>query len=347
MTKGGKKKGGFGEEDMGMKYGRSDLVRMGLLARHNSRPCFVTDTNIAICCLAATALDYRTKGKQFLTAPPKKGHDTKDSYFDKEYIRLFENEPYTDLVVLRRRWRINAKEKNITGVPFKPSSVPPKPSGKGSHWGTIEQQWPIENKGFQPLPPKKAEDTKKIHEPRNFLTAPPKMGSGYGAISQCTIGKSYIGADDLQTERHENKKRMVGERPFISSSTSREYFNPFAGLSTKEEGAAAALAEGAEAPSKRAVLPSIPFKPSSCCGTTINPYPSYEPPKGGVAADDKSVTGAAGKGSSAPPRRDMIFKPSGVTGSYPVRSIVEVSCPLAPPEWIQESLRGAMMTASI
>jgi hypothetical protein len=36
------------------------------------------------------SLDYRANGKQFLTAPPKKGHDTKDSYFDKHFIRLFE-----------------------------------------------------------------------------------------------------------------------------------------------------------------------------------------------------------------------------------------------------------------
>eukprot|EP00842_Homolaphlyctis_polyrhiza_P005628 jgi/Hompol1/6066/HPOL_004861-RA len=328
-----------------MKYGRSDLVRMGLF----SEAQYVSSGETYNSKKNSSSLDYRSKGKQFLTAPPKRGHDVKDSYFDKEFIRLFENEPYTDLVVLRRRWRLQAKEKNITNVPFKPSSVPPKPSGKGSHWGTIEQQWPLDTKGTDmSLMRKIKDDIKKQHEPRNFLTAPPKQGSGYG-YPNVTIGKPYQYESDpfdrrealARTERSENKKKMVGERPFISSSTNHEYFNPFAGLSVPKDekgGEGAAPQAGA---TKKAFLPTIPFKPTSCCGTTINPYPSYEPPKGG---DDKA---AAKTAAPAGPRRDMIFKPSGMTGSYPIRSIIEVSCPLAPPKWIQDSLTAAVVAADI
>ena len=40
--------------------------------------------------LLGSSLENRVKGKQFLTAPPKRGQNTKDAYFDKEFIRLFE-----------------------------------------------------------------------------------------------------------------------------------------------------------------------------------------------------------------------------------------------------------------
>ncbi|KAJ1541262.1 hypothetical protein HK405_010737, partial [Cladochytrium tenue] len=137
---------------------------------------------------AGGMLPGRGKGKQFLTAPPKRGHDTREAYFDREFGRLFENEAYTDLVVLRRRYRMQQATKNITNSPFKPSSVPPKPSGKGSTWGTIEQQWPLQRKELPPPGPQPARPTPESR--RNFLTHPPKKGSGFG-YADVTIGKGY------------------------------------------------------------------------------------------------------------------------------------------------------------
>jgi Domain of unknown function (DUF4586) len=122
-----------------------------------------------------------------------------------------QNEPYTDLVKLRRKWRAQSMEKNITSLPFKPSSVPPKPyhaintsSGKGSHWGTIEQQWPTARKDLPPLRP--VVEAKKQHESKNFLTAPPKHGSGYG-YPNVTIGKSYEYQSDPY-DRHAQLERV-------------------------------------------------------------------------------------------------------------------------------------------
>jgi hypothetical protein len=98
------------------------------LQPRQSVPVYLDDNPRFVPCTCIDGiLVNRAKGKQFQTTPPKKGHDTKDGYFDKEFIRLFENEPYTDLVVLRRRYRLQQKEKNISNAPFKPSSVPPKP----------------------------------------------------------------------------------------------------------------------------------------------------------------------------------------------------------------------------
>ncbi|KAJ3324324.1 hypothetical protein HDV06_000363 [Boothiomyces sp. JEL0866] len=316
------------QELSGFHYGRSDLTRMGIF----SEPNYISVGEPYQPKKGASTLDYRANGKQFLTSPPKYGHDSKDAYFDQTFVRLFENEPYTDLVALRRRWRLKAKEKNITNAPFKPSSVPPKPSGKGSHWGTIEQQWPIKNKKFE-LPLKPIAHEKKHPELKNFYTSPAKKGSGYG-YSNVTIGKSYQYQSDpydgaVLAERQnksEKKKKMVGDKPFVSASTSQEYFNQFAGLSKLP-------ITDAETPGKQEKKILVPFKPSSGYGYTINPYPVYEPPKEGT--EEKPITKGA---------KSLIFKPSGVTGSYPIRSIIESACPLAPPVWLRESLRQSMQS---
>ncbi|ORY47758.1 hypothetical protein BCR33DRAFT_714823 [Rhizoclosmatium globosum] len=237
----------------------------------------------------------RVKGKQFQTSPNKRGHDTRDVYFDKQFIRLFENEPYTDLVVLRRRYRLHQKEKNIVTMPFKPSSVPPKPSGSGSQWGTIEQQYPLPNKGknleLPPAPPKQKPESKP-----NFLTRPPKKG----------------------LDRAESKKKMVGERAFISSSARLDFFNTFAGLIGSDTKAA----------------PKTPPKKEK--GSEYQIRSSHlRPPAGGAAPPEK------------PPKKLVpIFRPSGIskTKSYPIRSIIEATCPIAAPKWLQEMITHVRVT---
>ncbi|KAJ3204143.1 hypothetical protein HDU82_006054 [Entophlyctis luteolus] len=222
----------------------------------------------------------RVKGKQFQTTPSKNGHDTRDVYFDKQFIRLFE----------------------ATGKPLPPRAVPSPP--------------PRETKP-------------------NFLTKPPKRGSAYG-YANVTIGKAYEhisepydGAEEAaRRERRDGRKKMVGERAFVSSSARMDFFNAFAGLIGDK-----ANAKPSSAPSKKSSSQiANPFKPSSCCGYTINKYPVFELPTG---LKDK---GAAG-GDSRPPKKLMpIFRPSGVGKSYPIRSIIEANCPIAPPQWLQDMI---------
>ncbi|KAI8608655.1 hypothetical protein BC830DRAFT_934913 [Chytriomyces sp. MP71] len=271
----------------------------------------------------------RGKDKQFQTSPSKRGHDTRDVYFDKSFIRLFENEPYTDLVVLRRRYRLQSKEKNITTAPFKPSSLPPKPSGSGSQWGTIDQQYPLPNKGKNlDLPPAPAKQ--KPESKPNFLTRPPKKGTGYG-YANVTIGKMYEYVSEpydsfmeaTRKDRNASKKKQVGERPFISSNARLEFFNAFAGLIGTDK--------GPKTPPKKIeknAQPGNPFKPSSCCGYTINRYPVFELP-----------IGSSNRNVDKPPKKlAPIFRPSGISKSvvYPIRSIIEANCPIAAPGWLQE-----------
>jgi hypothetical protein len=134
-------------------------------------------------------------------------------------------------------------KKNISSTPFKPSSVPPKPSGKGSHWGTIEQQWPMIKKAVS-LKQVNTEVFKKeiTPNPKNVVTRPPKKGSGYG-YPDVTIGKPYEYLSDpydraeslLRKEREENKKKVSG-MPFITSSGNPEFFNKFICLSVDDQG---------------------------------------------------------------------------------------------------------------
>jgi hypothetical protein len=111
---------------------------------------------------------------------------------------------------------------------------------------------------------------------------------------------------------------MVDTKAFVSASTNHEYFNPFARL-TKPDGSKD------EAGEKKQQEHLTPFKPASSFGDTINPYPSYEPPK----VDAKPP---------APKEKELIFKPAGVTGSFPIRSIVESNTPIAPPIWLRQAL---------
>ncbi|KAI8806580.1 hypothetical protein BJ742DRAFT_679931 [Cladochytrium replicatum] len=333
-----------GDDSFGNKYGRPDLDRIGLfseLGYISSGEQYVEKRNDSF-------LTYRTKGKQFQTNPSKRGHDNKDAYFDREFIRVFENEPYTDLVVLRRRWRLKAKEKNISTNPFKPSSVPPKPSGSGSLYGTIEQQWPINKKGDFDIKKRREDDPPTKERPPskpNFYTKPPKQGTGYG-YPNVTIGKPYEYVSDpfdrlhqqQKLERELHKQKQIGERTFISSSSRLNYFNQFIALTLPGESEPITLLQCKKGPAlKYQSLPIIPFKPSSCCGYTINKYPTHETP---APRKDGGDDDAKRKDRPAAPN----FRPSGVSKSYPSRSIIEANCPIAAPPWVQQ-LMGPVGTA--
>ncbi|KAJ3041517.1 hypothetical protein HDV00_009313 [Rhizophlyctis rosea] len=328
--------------DMGGRFGRPDLDRIGLFSE---APYISVNDPFDERKARSSALAERTKGKQFITGPPKRGHDTKDVYFEKDFGRLFENEGYTDLVVLRRRWRLQAKERNIVPAPFKPTSVPPKPSGKGSIYGTIEQQWPVFKEGGDTFP--SFAETRPYEKPEskiNFLTRPPKAGTGYG-YPNVTIGKPpeyistpYNAADEAARKFHAlHKQKVVGERPFNSSISQIDYFNAFTTLST----AGGNKPRPATSKEKPTGLPPVPFKPPSAIGFTINKYPNYEPPPANKKAEAAEAALLAAK--TAP----GIFHPGGAPKTYPIRSVIDANIPLAPPHWIQDSLDGALRSAKL
>jgi hypothetical protein len=198
--------------------------------------------------LSKTLLDLflyeRSKGKQLITAPSRKGRFDKQSYFNKDFIHIFEKDAYCDYVLVRRKYRLAEKAKDLNPkTSFVPSNVPHKPSGKGSLFGTFEHQYPMfkkddDNDGaFLP----NTDDTPKTRNVKsaptehmkNFVTAPPKKGTGYGYVD-VTIGSPYeyepspfdLPKELEQKERLRNQSLCISKRPFISASRPIEVFDP-------------------------------------------------------------------------------------------------------------------------
>jgi hypothetical protein len=119
----------------------------------------------------------------------------------------------------------------------------------------------------------------------------------------------------------EAKKNFIGNRPFVSATTHHEFFNPFMGLKQ--------LAP--VSPNAKSDPGKPPFRPTNGTGDFINPYPKFEMVK---KVEEKAKGGEK--------KMVGVFKPGGVTGSYPIRSVLECKIPLSPPPWLKSSLREAM-----
>jgi hypothetical protein len=174
------------EGSLGFNYGKADLVRMGVF----SEEAYLSKGDEYKGSKSET-LDGRRKGKQFVTVPSRR-----DALFEKRYVRLFENEPEKPIVT--------EKVKNISVKPFKPTSVAIKLGrSKGSHWGTIEQQFPLPPSDFKIPKPRPELPVKKEKELKNFVTSPAKKGSGYGYndIAFTKIKYESDPYDSLQQEK--------------------------------------------------------------------------------------------------------------------------------------------------
>lgn len=190
-------------------------------------------------------------------------------------MKTYEDETYTDIVKIRRRWRLAEAKLNISEVPFKPANVTPKPSGAGSLFGTIAQQFPLhdnrpldvmdstEASKATPVAAKESGETVVL---KNFLVSPPKKGSGYG-YPNVTIGKhyEYISDNDpsLLAVEHppassEDETPRDG-KPFVSSVRRISTFDPNI-YKSSVAGNDDHKSISAHQPSH---VNSLPFKPSS------------------------------------------------------------------------------------
>ncbi|KAJ3288131.1 hypothetical protein HK104_008321 [Borealophlyctis nickersoniae] len=142
----------------------------------------------------------------------------------------------------------------------------------------------------------------------NFLTRPPKHGTGY-EYPKVTIGKpyEYVSAPydaavvALRREHAEHKQQLLGSDPLYQVSQqstfsirSHHRIRPRANLKPQRR------------PAVKRPLPDLPpvtFKPPSALGFTINRYPAYESPSGkeksggdeaGAAGRDDATTAAGG-----------------------------------------------------
>jgi len=83
-----------------------------------------------------------------------------------------QGEAYSDPVKRRREQRVKEMKRNVAGT-FVPSSVPKKPTGMGSYYGTLGGKVEAFSAANRPR-------SKYIPPRKNFLVNPAKQGTGYG-----------------------------------------------------------------------------------------------------------------------------------------------------------------------
>jgi len=290
----------------------------------------------------------RGKGKQFITNSTKKGHDTNDVYFD-SFKRVFEKEAYTNVNEVYRKNRLEKLKK--VAVPFRPSNVCPQSSGKGSIYGTFEQEYPlnakeketrVKSKPSTPSTPTKK--TAKVN--KNIYTNPAKKGVGYGYVD-VTIGKYYEYMSDpydrakeiKKKERIERKKKNIDSKPFIAGSNRNEYFDN-TGFSWDIN------QETIKKNKKVEKLPEIkklehPFRPASNIDYTINKFPEYI--SDGVEKKKNEELLKRAQLRKEGKLNNFVngtMKLGGTIKTYPIASVVDKSISQIPPKWAQESLQN-------
>lgn len=250
-----------------MASGKTDMERVGLFKE-------MTFHTIGDPYKAPASLNFNqaaSKGKQMLPGGTKTVSALQHGYFAEKFTRILENEAYSDPVKIRRQWRLQAAKKNI-GKAFVPSSGDKMQSGLGSHYGTLSGPISAFSPNARPHGSTKSAG-------RNFLTNPPKMGTGSGYVA-VTLGDyhkymsdPYDRSREVIKKDSEVHKRQVKGGAFRLNMAPRALFdvNPY--QSDKP------------LPPKRSTSKRNdfkPFKPTSPAkhpggmkAGTFDPYPSH------------------------------------------------------------------------
>ncbi|XP_078413764.1 cilia-and flagella-associated protein 96 [Cetorhinus maximus] len=163
--------------------GKTDMERVGLFQEMS----YVTVQDPYVDAMPKPFNEEAYKGKQMLLEGTKLKSATQAGYFDREFMRIFEKEAYSDRVKLRRQAKLKAAQNNLDGV-FFPSQGGKMWSGLGSYYGTIGGSFKAFSGVGKPKPP-------FVPENKNFYTNPGKRGTGYG-YPNLTIGPSYEHSPD-------------------------------------------------------------------------------------------------------------------------------------------------------
>ncbi|XP_068706371.1 cilia-and flagella-associated protein 96-like [Montipora capricornis] len=247
------------------------------------------------------------KGKQMLPGGSKTRSALQSGYFDQKFTRIMESEAFTDPVKRRRQDKLKSSKLNI-GKAFVPSNGEKLPSGAGNHYGTFSGAITA----FSPV----VKGKKAIDSPgKNFLTNPPKKGTGFGYL-HVTIGASpkyisdaYDRARDLRNKEMESSFKARKGGAFKLNLHPKAFFdgNPY-----KSDRGLPPLKEGRKPPE---ILK--PFKPSSppkeiggMKAGCFDSYPSHSEDPYRV----KKKNGSEGD--------KKIFRPSQGPKSTPTRSII-------------------------
>ncbi|XP_069124783.1 cilia-and flagella-associated protein 96-like isoform X2 [Argopecten irradians] len=253
-----------------------------------------------------------SKGKQMLPGGSKTRSALQSGYFMDKFGRVMEGEAYSDPIKVRRQHRLKESQRNI-GKAFLPSSGEKKPSGLGSHYGTLGG--PIT--AFSP----NSRPGKSYKSPgKNFLTNPGKKGTGFGYVA-VTLGKypNYLGDTydvhkDIAKKELANHKNAVKGAAFRLNMHPKAYFdqNPYA--SDKLLGRRSVSAGVSKKEDVKPFKPSSPGKkPAGMKAGTFDPYPSH-------SADPYKIK--VSRSVNVVNKTGKIFMPSQGPKSVPTNSIV-------------------------
>ncbi len=86
--------------------------------------------------------DDVNRTKNIITSPGKSGQTVSTfSSMPFKHPRLFEGEEWVSKGQMQRKAKLKAKQKQISEVPFKPSSGSKKPACRGDYEGTFSKPW--------------------------------------------------------------------------------------------------------------------------------------------------------------------------------------------------------------
>ncbi|XP_069487617.1 cilia-and flagella-associated protein 96 [Ambystoma mexicanum] len=286
--------------------GKSDMDRIGLFSEMG----YISIGDQYVNAYNRPFNEAASKNRQMIPGGSKLKAATQAGYFDSQFMRIYENEGYSDPAKLRRQFRMQESKRNV-GKAFLPSNGEKMRSGLGSYYGTIGgpvSAFSAELKGKEPY----------TAPGKNFYTNPPKHGTGYG-YPGLTIGKQYENSienydivKEMMKADNENHKKLLKGGPFKLNLYPREYFDvnpyqldrPLPPLKTLE--------------GKVKVIQ--PFKPSSPAkepggmkAGTFEPYPTHseEPYRPALTRVDTGVKEGG-----------RLFQPPTGAKSRPVHSIL-------------------------
>jgi len=294
----------MGEKD---KFTKTDMERVGIFQEMS----YITITDKYKGAGAVQFNQSASKGKQMLPGGSKTRSALQAGYFNDKFVRVMENEAYTDPIKMRRQYRLKESKKNI-GKPFLPSSGEKQPSGLGNHYGTLSG--PIT--AFSPQ--NRAEKPYKASG-KNFYTNPGKKGTGYGYVP-VTIGDYHKHqTDEFDRAKENSKKDNAHHRAALKGGAFKlnmhpnAYFdeNPYRG----DRPLPPVKKQGDRKLDVKPFKPSSPGKqPAGMKAGTFDPYPSHSAdPYRNKASKPANVVNKSGK----------IFMPSAGPKSAPISSVLD------------------------
>lgn len=155
--------------------------------------------------------DQRAVGKNFVAVSGKTGK-LPDALFEKDFKSLHEGDRFVESTVADRRYVNEKIKKNLTSNGFKVASLPQKPQGLGSYYGTIQKvAFPHETDFI--VPRKGDVPVKSAPKPRQIYTAPAKKGTfGFANITIGKEGQDYIASFYGQERENEKKQREASNK---------------------------------------------------------------------------------------------------------------------------------------